>query len=69
MDSSCISLQLLDNTDDLLKLAGAIGSFLVSLALFVPAYFTLDEGYVWLLYGVGGIILAVIGVFIAMSKK
>ena len=52
-----------------MKLAGVIGSFTVSLALFVLSYFTLDNGYVWLLYGLGGIILAIIGAFIAISKS
>lgn len=51
-----------------MKLAGVIGSFAVSLALFIFSYLTIDDGYGWLLFGVGGIIFAVIGVYIAMSK-
>ena len=52
-----------------MKLAGVIGSFSISLALFILAYFTLDNGYVWLLFGIGGFILAIIGACIAMSKR
>jgi hypothetical protein len=51
-----------------LKLAGVIGSFAVSLALFIFSYLTVDDGYGWLLFGVGGFIFAVIGAYIAMSK-
>ena len=51
-----------------MKLAGVIGSFTVSLALFIFSYLTIDNGYGWLLFGVGGIIFAVIGAYIAMSK-
>ena len=52
-----------------MKIAGILGSFAVSIALFILSYFTLDEGYVWLLYLVGGIILAIIGAFIALSSR
>ena len=52
-----------------MKLAGVIGSFAVSLALFIFSYLTIDDGYGWLLFGVGGIIFAVIGVYIAISKS
>lgn len=51
-----------------MKLAGEIGSFAVSLALFVLSYLTLEGGYVWMLFGIGGIILAITGAYIAMSK-
>jgi len=51
-----------------MKLAGVIGTFTVSLALFIFSYLTIDDGYGWLLFGVGGIIFAVIGVYIAMTK-
>ena len=51
-----------------MKLAGVIGSFAVSLALFVLSYLTLEDGYVWILFGIGGIILAITGAYIAMSK-
>ena len=52
-----------------MKIAGILGSFAVSIALFVISYFTLDEGYVWLLFGIGGFILAIIGAYIALSKR
>ncbi|MFC1865162.1 hypothetical protein ACFLYB_00400 [Chloroflexota bacterium] len=52
-----------------MKLAGVIGSFTISLALFILAYFTLENGYVGFLFGTGGFILAITGTFIAMSKS
>jgi hypothetical protein len=55
--------------DGIVKIAGFTSSFTVSLALFVLSYFSLDEGYVWLLFGFGGFILAIIGAYIALSKR
>jgi hypothetical protein len=52
-----------------MKIAGVIGSFTVSLALFVMSYLTIDNGYGWMLFGMGGLILAITGVFMAMSKS
>jgi hypothetical protein len=52
-----------------MKIAGILGSFAVSIALFVLAYFTLDNGYIWLLFGIGGFILAIIGAYISLSKR
>jgi len=52
-----------------MKIAGIIGSFAVSIALFVLSYLTIDEGYVWLLFGIGGFILAIIGVYISLSSR
>ena len=51
-----------------MKLAGVIGSFAVSLTLFVLSYLTTDDGYGWIIFGMGGIIFAITGVYIAMSK-
>ena len=51
-----------------MKLAGVIGSFAVSLTLFVLSYLTLEDGYIWMLFGIGGIILAITGAYIALSK-
>ena len=52
-----------------MKLAGVIGSFSVSITLFILSYLTRDDGYGWLLFGMGGFILAITGVFMAMSKN
>ena len=52
-----------------MKIAGILGSFAVSITLFVLSYLTLGNGYVWLLFGVGGFILAIIGAYIALSNR
>ena len=52
-----------------MKIAGILGSFAVSITLFVLSYLTFDNGYAWLLFGVGGFILAIIGAYIALSNR
>jgi len=52
-----------------MKIAGILGSFAVSIALFVLSYFTIDEGYISLLFVAGGFILAIIGAYIALSSR
>jgi VIT1/CCC1 family predicted Fe2+/Mn2+ transporter len=52
-----------------MKNTGVIGSFIVSIALFVLSYLALDEGYVWLFYLIAGIVMAVFGAYIAVSRR
>ena len=52
-----------------MNIAGVIGSFAVSIVLFVLSYFTLDEGYVWLIYLLVGIGLATFGAYLAFHER
>ena len=52
-----------------MNIVGIIGSFAVSIVLFVLSYFTLDEGYVWLIYLIVGIFLAAFGGYLAFHER
>ena len=52
-----------------MNIVGAIGSFSVSIVLIVLSYFTLDEGYVWLIYLIAGILLAAFGAYLALHER
>ena len=52
-----------------MNIVGVIGSFAVSIVLIVLSYFTLDEGYVWLIYLIAGILLATFGAYLALHER
>ncbi len=52
-----------------MNIVGVIGSFAFSIALIVLSYFTLDEGYVWLIYLIAGILLAVFGAYLVLRGR
>ena len=51
-----------------MNIVGIIGSFAVSIVLFVLSYFTLDEGYVWVIYLFFGIFFAAFGGYLAFHE-
>lgn len=52
-----------------MNIVGVIGSFAVGIVLIVLSYFTLDEGYVWLIYLTTGILLAAFGAYLVLRER
>jgi len=52
-----------------MNIVGIIGSFAVSIVLIVLSYLALDEGYVWLIYLIAGILLAAFGAYLVFHER
>ena len=55
-----------------MKIARILGFFVVSIGFFIISYIsytTVGEGYVWVLYLVAGMILAIIGAIVALFNR
>jgi len=52
-----------------MQIARIVTPFAVAVILFILSYLTLDEGYVWLLFGIIGFILVVFGIYLTATSR